>query len=160
MTKPFSYEDTQFVADTINRETVERAHAILTGLIERGWKPPLATGGLVDSSNVYRVGEDRDCGYLTPEKLRAARERLLDGADPRLIEATGPSGITVHFEPGIPTDAIYAMGTCGCGHSATSHTREGCQVVTGFAGPQCPCTTDVANLAAKVTGVGTEDTTP
>lgn len=38
-----SYEDTQFVAETIGRETVERSHAILTGLVERGWTPP-ATG--------------------------------------------------------------------------------------------------------------------
>jgi hypothetical protein len=99
MTEPFSYDDTQFVADTINRETVEQAHAILTGLIERGWTPPPAAGGPVDPASLYRVGEDRGCGYLTPGQLAADMERFNAAFDtrarnpwptPRLEEETPP----------------------------------------------------------------------
>jgi hypothetical protein len=69
-------------------------------------------------------------------------------------EKPPPFGIRVIEDPSIPPDTFYAIGSCSCGHGAVSHTREGCQVVYGFAGAQCPCAVDVAQLATKTTGIG------
>jgi hypothetical protein len=72
---------------------------------------------------------------LTLNDLQRARDRMFDNSDRH-----------AHL-----TD-LYVIGSCSCQHPIAEHAQLGCRY--------CPCLTPIDKLAAKITGVGTEDTTP
>ncbi|GIH07397.1 hypothetical protein Rhe02_54640 [Rhizocola hellebori] len=109
-------------------------------------EPMLATGGLV-TGLPFRVGERDSCHPLTADDLKAVRDRIL-GKDVKLVEATGPSGITVRFDPGVPVDTAFALGSCRCGCVDANHDDFGCNT------SGCACHTSIDQLVVKVTGIG------
>ncbi len=102
------------------------------------WPEP-ATGG---PASIPLAGERQGCGEPP-------------GVYSRHIPAqseVGPFAVVVG--PNVPEGAVYAVGSCSCGHSARYHGKEGCLSVSGFAGPECPCDVPVSRLASKATGTG------
>lgn len=87
-------------------------------------------------------------------QLAAIAEACTQGHHERITRADyvefGQHRIPVTVDPRLPAEAVIVAATCACGHPADYHTSHGC----GYALTWCSCTTDVARLATKITGIG------